>query len=108
MQILPFDKIKIDKSFISRIELDPEALKIVKAIIGLATSLDLPVVAEGVETLAVADLLWELGCAQGQGYLFGRAQPAEQARLLSNLYRPPDVRQIAPPSKARPARVRKG
>lgn len=76
LRLLPFDKIKIDKSFVSQIAEDPEALKLVKAILGLAQSLDLPVIAEGIESPVVAGMLKALGCAQGQGYLFGRAMPA--------------------------------
>jgi diguanylate cyclase (GGDEF)-like protein len=87
LRILPFDKIKIDKSFVMNIDEDPEALKIVKAIIGLANSLDLPVVAEGIESVSIADTLRQLGCAQGQGYLFGRPLPAVD--VSRNLLEPP-------------------
>ncbi len=100
LRILPFDQIKIDKSFITRIEEDPEALRIVKAIIGLAVSLDLPVVAEGIETLAVANIMRDLGCAQGQGYLFGRAEPAADAYRLSQMPVLPDLHGAGQASKA--------
>jgi diguanylate cyclase (GGDEF)-like protein len=85
LRVLPFDKIKIDKTFVMNIDEDPEALKIVKAIIGLANSLDLPVIAEGIESTSIAETLRELGCAQGQGYLFGRPLPAVEvgAELLA-------------------------
>lgn len=73
LRILPFDKIKIDRSFVMALGADPEALKIVRAINGLAQSLDLPVVAEGIECAETAKVLRELGCAQGQGYFFGKA-----------------------------------
>lgn len=99
LRILPFDTIKIDKSFVAQIDQNPEALRIVKAIIGLATCLDLPVVAEGIETYAVAQIMRDLGCAKGQGYLFGRALPAEDAIRLSRPFALPDIR--------RPARARK-
>ena len=100
LRILPFDQIKIDKSFITRIEEDPEALRIVKAIIGLAGSLDLPVVAEGIETLAVANIMRDLGCAQGQGYLFGRAVPAADAYRLSQTSALPDLHPAGRASKS--------
>jgi diguanylate cyclase (GGDEF)-like protein len=87
LRVLPFDKIKIDKSFVMNIDEDPEALKIVKAIIGLANSLELPVIAEGIESPSIADTLSQLGCAQGQGYLFGRPLPA--AEVGQNLLTPP-------------------
>lgn len=77
LRVLPFDKIKIDRSFILALGSDPEALKIVRAINGLAQSLDLPVVAEGIECAATAELLRELGCAQGQGYFFGQAMSGD-------------------------------
>jgi diguanylate cyclase (GGDEF)-like protein len=99
LRILPFDMIKIDKSFVAQIDQKPESLKIVKAIVGLATCLDLPVVAEGIETFEVAQIMRDLGCAQGQGYLFGRALPAEDAIRLSRPFALPDV--------SRPARSRK-
>ena len=100
LRILPFDQIKIDKSFITRIEEDPEALRLVKAIIGLAISLDLPVVAEGIETLTVANIMRDLGCAQGQGYLFGRAVPAAEAYRLSQTPLLPDLHIASRASKS--------
>ncbi|AMO72636.1 putative bifunctional diguanylate cyclase/phosphodiesterase [Sphingorhabdus sp. M41] len=72
LRMLPFDKIKIDRSFIMKLGEDPEAFKIVKAIVGLATTLDLRVIAEGIECPEVAAILKLMGCAQGQGYHFGR------------------------------------
>jgi EAL domain-containing protein (putative c-di-GMP-specific phosphodiesterase class I) len=84
LRMLPFDEIKIDRSFVEAMGTDPEALKIVRAIIGLASSLDLPVVAEGIENAATARQLLDLGCARGQGFHFGRAMPADEAmRVLA-------------------------
>ena len=74
--MLPFDKIKIDRSFITDIDHDADKLKMAKAMIGLAHHLDLPVIAEGIETESVADILRGLGCAVGQGYYFSKAVPA--------------------------------
>jgi diguanylate cyclase (GGDEF)-like protein len=79
LRMLPFDEIKIDRSFVQAMDTDPEALKIVRAIIGLATSLELPVVAEGIESAAAARQLRDLGCASGQGFYFGKPMPAEAA-----------------------------
>jgi EAL domain-containing protein (putative c-di-GMP-specific phosphodiesterase class I) len=78
LRMLPFDKIKIDRSFVQALDHDADALKIVRAIVGLAASFDLPVVAEGIETEAAATKLAALGCSHGQGYLFGAALSAEQ------------------------------
>lgn len=76
LRLLPFDKIKIDRSFITDIDHDADKLKMAKAMIGLAHHLDLPVIAEGIETESVADILRGLGCAVGQGYYFSKAVPA--------------------------------
>jgi predicted signal transduction protein with EAL and GGDEF domain len=65
---LPIDKLKIDCSFVSDLTTSPDATSIVKAIISLAHSLRLKVVAEGVETAAQLDQLRQLGCDQYQGY----------------------------------------
>ncbi|QXF12966.1 MULTISPECIES: bifunctional diguanylate cyclase/phosphodiesterase [Sphingopyxis] len=75
LQAFPFDKIKIDRSFVSHVTDDESARSIIRAIVGLGRSLDLPVVAEGVETEAQRLMVLEEGCPQAQGFLFGR--PAE-------------------------------
>jgi EAL domain-containing protein (putative c-di-GMP-specific phosphodiesterase class I) len=73
----PFDKIKIDRSFISDVEEgDSEAETIVQAIIGMGRSLRLDVTAEGVETAQQLAMLKALGCTFVQGYLLGRPGPA--------------------------------
>jgi diguanylate cyclase (GGDEF)-like protein/PAS domain S-box-containing protein len=71
----PFDKIKIDRSFLMQADVSPQAHAIVRAILALGRSLDIPVLAEGVETQAQLDLLRAEGCAGAQGYLLGRPQP---------------------------------
>ncbi|EJC78966.1 diguanylate cyclase (GGDEF) domain-containing protein [Rhizobium leguminosarum bv. trifolii WSM2297] len=78
---LPVDKLKIDQSFVRRMNGNPTVLEIVRAIISLAHGLKLQVVAEGVETELEAEVLQRLGCQTGQGYLFGR--PDEAPRMLS-------------------------
>ncbi|MBB5710473.1 putative bifunctional diguanylate cyclase/phosphodiesterase [Sphingomonas xinjiangensis] len=73
---MPVDRIKIDRSFIAGLdETGGGTLAIVRAIIGLGRGLGNIVVAEGIETEAQAEQLKELGCHQGQGFLFGRAAP---------------------------------
>jgi diguanylate cyclase (GGDEF)-like protein len=79
LRMLPFDKIKIDRSFVQALGDDPEALKIVRAVTSLAATLDLEVVAEGIEHPATAALLLQLGCAQGQGFYFGRPMSKAEA-----------------------------
>ncbi|NIJ18736.1 diguanylate cyclase (GGDEF)-like protein [Sphingomonas naasensis] len=71
LQMLPFDRLKIDRSFVTAMERDPEALRLVHAIITLANTLGLPVVAEGIESASTARTLVGLGCAMGQGFHFG-------------------------------------
>lgn len=77
----PFDKIKIDRSFMSDLEHDPEAGTIVQAIIAMSRSLRLDVTAEGVETRQQLALLRALGCNFVQGYLLGRPHSAGQLDL---------------------------
>ncbi len=68
----PFDKIKIDRSFLMEADKSAQARAIVRAILALGKSLDIPVLAEGVETEAQLGLLREEGCEEAQGYLLGR------------------------------------
>jgi EAL domain-containing protein (putative c-di-GMP-specific phosphodiesterase class I) len=68
----PVSMVKIDRSFIAPLLEDQGALAIVRAVLGMCRDLDVPVVAEGVETEGQAELLAELGCSHVQGFLFGR------------------------------------
>lgn len=78
----PVDVIKIDRSFVTELRNDPGDRAIVEAMLKLASSLLIDVVAEGVETIADAELLRDLGCGFGQGYLFHKAMSAQQIRNL--------------------------
>ena len=75
LQAFPFDKIKIDRSFIAGLERNAQAATIVRAVIALGRGLNLPVVAEGVETKAQLEFLSNEACSEVQGYLFGRPLP---------------------------------
>jgi EAL domain-containing protein (putative c-di-GMP-specific phosphodiesterase class I) len=77
LKFFPASTVKIDKSFVAGLGHDPVDEAIVAAVIGVARSLGLSTVAEGVETVAQRDRLRELGCELGQGYLFAKAMPAE-------------------------------
>ena len=80
----PVDRLKIDRSFVSDLETDPDDLAIASAVIAMAHGLRLSVVAEGVETAGQLGLLAGLGCDLVQGWLFSRAVPAEEfAKLLA-------------------------
>ncbi|WP_053239565.1 putative bifunctional diguanylate cyclase/phosphodiesterase [Pleomorphomonas koreensis] len=68
----PFDKIKIDRSFLMEAEAKDDSRAIVKAVVALGRSLDVPVLAEGVETVGQLNILEEEGCEEAQGFLFGR------------------------------------
>jgi len=70
-----FDRIKIDHSFISNIAVDARSVAIVRAVLSLGQSLNVPVTAEGVETQAQFVALRQMGCAELQGFYFGRPRP---------------------------------
>ena len=82
LRALPFDRIKIDKSFVTSILDNPESMAIVNTIVRLGDSLNLPTTAEGIEDIAVEERLRGMGCAKGQGYLYGRPLGAAQVRQL--------------------------
>jgi EAL domain-containing protein (putative c-di-GMP-specific phosphodiesterase class I) len=83
LQRLPVDRIKIDRSFLAGAESPSDAEGIIRAIIGIATHLNLEVVAEGIETTAQLDQLLALRCGYGQGFLFSRpVAPDPLDRLL--------------------------
>ena len=75
LQSFPFDKIKVDRSFVSDLETNNNNAAIVRAVINLTRSLKLPVLAEGVETEAQRRILSYEGCEQIQGYLIGKPLP---------------------------------
>jgi EAL domain-containing protein (putative c-di-GMP-specific phosphodiesterase class I) len=78
----PIDVIKIDRSFIRDLDSDKNEVVLVQAILSVARQLKMGVVAEGVETQEQRDRLLDLGCPLGQGYLFGRAMPAQETQDL--------------------------
>lgn len=82
LQRLPFDKLKVDASFVGAMASDAESAKIVAAIVALGHSLGLVTVGEGIETEAMATSLRKLGCDVGQGWFYGRPGPAESIDAL--------------------------
>jgi predicted signal transduction protein with EAL and GGDEF domain len=77
LQSFPFDKIKIDRAFISNVEKNDQSAAIVRAVIGLGRGLHLPVVAEGVETPDQLEFLLREECDEVQGFLIGRPLPID-------------------------------
>jgi diguanylate cyclase (GGDEF)-like protein len=77
-RLFPFDKVKIDQSFIRDMGDNPQAAKLVNAIIGLGKTLGLSIIAEGVETADQLSLLRDLGCDQVQGYFIAKPAPIDQ------------------------------
>jgi predicted signal transduction protein with EAL and GGDEF domain len=90
----PIDTVKIDRAFVGGLGRDPEDTAIVRAVIGLAHTLGLHVVAEGVETEDNLHRLRELGCELGQGYHFARPLPADEVDAL--LSRPCEAVSLSP------------
>lgn len=84
LRSFPFDKIKIDRSFVSNVVDDPGQQTIVKAVIGIGQGLGMQVTAEGIESVPERDWLASEGCDQGQGFLFSRARP--QSEVLTMLH----------------------
>jgi diguanylate cyclase (GGDEF)-like protein/PAS domain S-box-containing protein len=77
LQSFPFDKIKIDRSFMLNLERSPQSAAIIRAVIGLGRGLELPITAEGVETQDQLAFLSRESCDQIQGYLIGRPGPID-------------------------------
>ncbi len=81
---MPLDQLKIDSSFVRDILIDPSDKAIARMVISLGHSLELEVIAEGVETEAQSAMLASLGCHRYQGYLYGKPCSAEQFQALVN------------------------
>ncbi len=84
LRMFPFDKIKIDKSFISGLEDDLSARSIVDAILAMARSLDMDVIAEGIETEQQLTIMRQMRCPEMQGFLLGKPIPGEAVRQYLN------------------------
>jgi EAL domain-containing protein (putative c-di-GMP-specific phosphodiesterase class I) len=82
LRSLPFDIIKIDRSFVTNINAKRESSAIVRAVTTLAAALQVPVCVEGIENEDSYRTVVRLGCEIGQGWYFGKPMPAEQARDL--------------------------
>jgi diguanylate cyclase (GGDEF)-like protein len=79
LQRLPIDVLKIDRSFVSGMMVDPDSVAIVRAVLSLAEALGMSTTAEGIETVELATTLATLGCASGQGFYFAKPLEADAA-----------------------------
>ncbi len=77
LRTFPFNKIKLDRSFMNQIEESPQARAIIRAVLAIGKSMNVPVLAEGVETRSQLEILRQEGCDAMQGYLLGRPAPHE-------------------------------
>jgi EAL domain-containing protein (putative c-di-GMP-specific phosphodiesterase class I) len=82
LRSFPFDKIKIDRSFVQELASREDSMAIVRAVTGLGRSLGITTTAEGVETAEQLDLLRREGCTQAQGYLFSPPRPAADVESM--------------------------
>jgi len=82
LRSLPFDVIKIDRSFVSTLSKDPESSAIIRAIATLADGIGVPVTVEGIEDAATHAAVAGFGCAMGQGWYFGKPMSGDQASAL--------------------------
>jgi EAL domain-containing protein (putative c-di-GMP-specific phosphodiesterase class I) len=80
LRSLPFDRIKIDRMFVTNLTDSSDSAAIVDAVTRLGKDLGLPVTAEGIETKAILECLLQYGDIKGQGYLYGHPQPASATR----------------------------
>jgi diguanylate cyclase (GGDEF)-like protein/PAS domain S-box-containing protein len=84
LRAFPFDKIKIDGSFIKSVHVNDQAAAIVRSVLGLGRALDLPVLAEGVETAAELEFLEREKCDEAQGFLLGRPADIDSFARVTN------------------------
>jgi EAL domain-containing protein (putative c-di-GMP-specific phosphodiesterase class I) len=82
LRLFPFDKIKIDQSFIRELGNSKDCAAIVKAVVDLGTSLGITTTAEGVETSDQSSRVREQGCSEIQGYLFGKPLPLSSVQEM--------------------------
>ena len=82
LQRFPFDKIKIDRSFVKEVTRNSSSASIIRAVVSIAADRNMITTAEGVETLQQRETVQNLGCTQMQGYLFSAARPAHEIRAL--------------------------
>jgi diguanylate cyclase (GGDEF)-like protein len=101
LRSFPFDKIKLDRLFMNEVESNPQSKAIVRAVMTLGQSLNVPILAEGVETADQLELLRREGCDEAQGYLLGKPKPEKDLTLEYAAMPLPIVRSGYPEEPAR-------
>lgn len=107
LRALPFDRVKIDRSFVTSLATNSESNAIVNAITRLSDSLGLPVTAEGVETPEIEARLRTMGCYQGQGWHFGKPMDVGQVRAMLAERNLLPVRRLGAPAGERVRELRR-
>lgn len=108
LRAFPFDKLKIDRSFVASVDSNEQASTIVRAILGIGHGLGIPVLAEGVESSEELDFLEAEGCEEVQGYLLGQPMGLAALRHLTHVHGPVSIdvkSQAATPAKQRKRRA---
>jgi diguanylate cyclase (GGDEF)-like protein len=100
---VPVKELKIDRSFVTEMDTSTEAMAVVRSTIELGRTLDLTVVAEGIERVDQRRTLWDLGCQLGQGHLFAR--PLSQQRFVASLVKGPFAEALHQPDVAQVVRL---
>lgn len=103
LRSFPFDKIKLDRSFITEVETNSQSKAIIRAVLALGNSLQIPVLAEGIETEGQLSLLGAEGCDEAQGYLLGRPAPVSQIVARGQITSAPKVNACMKGAKRRVA-----
>jgi EAL domain-containing protein (putative c-di-GMP-specific phosphodiesterase class I) len=91
LRMFPFDKIKIDRTFVSEMSTNHECAAIVAAVVNLARGIDMIATAEGVETREQVSMLRAAGCTQAQGFLFGRPAPPSELKFAAGVEERPEI-----------------
>ncbi len=99
LRTLPFDRLKIDRSFVSELTTEEHSDKLVRAIISLGDGLELPITAEGIEDPQILEKLRSMGRLKGQGYYYGHPENIEAVRARLGLTAKPDEESASEPVK---------
>jgi diguanylate cyclase (GGDEF)-like protein len=97
LRAYPFDKIKLDRLFMTEVESSPQSLAVMRAVLTLGKSLGVPILAEGVENQTQLDILESEGCDEAQGYLLGRPKPYDEVFKSDGAPMQQPVMKPAPP-----------